>query len=98
MRDDYWNREKGKIGGIEVDGRSSLDRSPRIDSEVEMERKKVGVNLIVAEDMDEKNKGRMWTRMGSVGVVRKDKDMYSEDNLSMEDSSEVNEIHWDGQR
>lgn len=36
--------------------------------------------------------------MGSVGVVRKDKDMYSEDNLSMEDSSEVNEIHWDGQR
>jgi hypothetical protein len=99
MRYDYWKREKGKIGGIEVDGRGSLNRSARTDSEVGMERRKTDVDLVVAGDKDEKNKGRrMRMRTGNVGVVRKDKDMGSEDNWELVDSSEVNEKHWDGQR
>ena len=83
MRDDYyWERERGKIGGgcIEVDGRSSLDMT-KTDSEVGSERRKIDGGWFVGRDRDE------WKWRGSVGGW-KGKDIDSEGNWSLVDSSE----------
>jgi hypothetical protein len=90
VRDDYW---EGKIGGgdIEVDCRSSLDMT-KTGSEVGLERRKIDGGWFVGRDRDE------WRWRGSVGGWRKGKDIDSEGNWLLVNSSEQTMMQWDGQR